>query len=86
MWKFFQWNYPSYFQIWLSYFLWEKERRTSQGRGKRMIRQIDTSIGLVVGGVVGWFHHQWYTWSLLFGIMILWWYVEERLSEEEKEE
>ncbi len=43
-----------------------------------MTRQIDTTMGLVVGGIVGWFHHGFLIWALLFGTMILWGYLDYR--------
>lgn len=41
-------------------------------------RQIDTFIGMVVGGVVGWFHHKWYIWLALFLVLVLWGYMDSR--------
>ena len=43
-------------------------------------RQIDTGVGLIVGGVVGWFHHQWYVWLFLFGILVAWYYSNKTLE------
>ena len=39
-------------------------------------RQIDTRIGIITGGVIGWFHHKWYIWLLLFLILIFWGYID----------
>ena len=47
-----------------------------------MIRQIDTGIGLVVGGIIGWFHHKWYIWLTLFLILVLWNYTEKKKGDE----
>ena len=41
-------------------------------------RQIDTGIGIITGGVIGWFHHKWYIWLMLFLILILWGYLDSQ--------
>ena len=41
-----------------------------------MIRQIDTTIGLIVGGIAGLLHPGFLTWASLFGIIILWGYLD----------
>lgn len=41
-----------------------------------MNRQIDTAIGLIVGGIVGWNHHSWKVWVVLFLILVIWQLVE----------
>ncbi|KKN56524.1 hypothetical protein LCGC14_0571020 [marine sediment metagenome] len=43
-----------------------------------MIRQLDTSVGLVVGGILGWFHHKWYLWVVAFLTLILWGYMDHK--------
>jgi len=43
-----------------------------------MIRQIDTGIGLIVGGIIGWFHHGWIIWLTLFGVLVLWYYLGDK--------
>jgi len=50
-----------------------------------MIRQIDTAIGLMVGGVVGWFHHSWGIWLALFGVLIIWESIDAHSSNYAKE-
>ncbi len=37
-----------------------------------MIRQIDTTVGLIVGGIVGWAHQGVLIWLLIFGMIFLW--------------
>lgn len=49
-------------------------------------RQIDTGIGLIVGGVVGWYHHDWGIWLLLFLILFGWHYLEKAKKEKYEKE
>ncbi len=46
----------------------------------RMIRQVDTVIGIVVGGVMGWYHYPWYNWLALLFLLWLWNYIERTQS------
>lgn len=46
-----------------------------------MIRQIDTGIGIVVGGLAGWYHHGLLIWFALLGVLILWGYLEPKEAE-----
>lgn len=50
-----------------------------------MQRQIDTAIGMIVGGVFGWYHHSWLIWLTCFGILFLWNYIEKKESKPTKE-
>jgi len=52
--------------------IWRIRLRTKMGN----TRQIDTGIGIITGGVIGWFHHKWYIWLLLFLILIFWGYID----------
>ncbi len=48
-----------------------------------MIRQIDTGIGIIVGGLVGWFNHEWPIWLVLLAVLIFWGYVEKPSQKKE---